>query len=102
MLESQQWHNIIVKTQRARTLLGPLAGTPWLLHIGVKILPRILWVKDWYESVEWCQAQMVERLSKGAPSGVPDLTSFFMENNKGDKVDPWLRGDSLLAILAGR
>ncbi|KAH9987073.1 cytochrome P450 [Xylariaceae sp. FL0662B] len=101
MLESQQWHNIIVKTQNARTLLGPLAATPWLLHIGVKILPRVLWVKDWYESVEWCQAQMMERLSKGAQSGVPDLTSFFMENNEGDKADPWLRGDSLLAILAG-
>ncbi|KUJ07705.1 cytochrome P450 [Mollisia scopiformis] len=101
MLESQKWHNIIVKTQNARTLLGPLTATPWLLHIGVKLLPRILWVKDWYESVEWCQAQMEERLSNGSQPGVPDLTSFFMENNKGDKADPWLRGDSLLAILAG-
>ncbi|KAI9667972.1 MAG: hypothetical protein M1821_000792 [Bathelium mastoideum] len=101
MLETQQWHNIIVKTQNARALLGPLTATPWLLHIGVKILPRVLWVKDWYDSVEWCQAQMVERLSKGAPSGVPDLTSYFMESNRGDKADPWLRGDSLLAILAG-
>ncbi|KAI0593477.1 cytochrome P450 [Biscogniauxia sp. FL1348] len=101
MLESQQWHNIIAKTRNARTLLGPLAPTPWLLHIGLNILPRVLWVKDWYDSVEWCQAQMVERLSKGAQSEVPDLTSFFMENNKGDKADPWLRGDSLLAILAG-
>lgn len=102
MLERQRWHHIILKTQNARSLLGPLAATPWLLHIGVKLLPRKLWVKDWYESVEWCQAQMEERLSRGAPPGVPDLTSFFMANNKGNKADPWLSGDTVLAILAGR
>ncbi|KAI0412607.1 cytochrome P450 [Xylaria grammica] len=101
MLSRQQWHHIIVKTQNARTLLGPLAATPWLLHIGVKLLPRVLWVKDWYESVEWCQEQMLERLSKGSQLGAPDLASFFMEKNESGKTDPWLKGDSLLAILAG-
>ncbi|KAI9643365.1 hypothetical protein NHQ30_007984 [Ciborinia camelliae] len=82
MLESQKWHETIIKTRSSRKLLGPLAATPWLLHIGVKLLPRILWVKYWYESVEWCEAQMEERLSQGAPSGVPDLKSVFMENNR--------------------
>ncbi|KAK8062549.1 cytochrome P450 [Apiospora hydei] len=100
MLERQRWHHIVLKTQNARSLLGPLTGTPWLLHIGVKIMPRILWVRDWYESVEWCQAQMLERLETGSLPGVPDLTSFFMRNKNG-KSDPWLAGDSLLAILAG-
>lgn len=102
MLDDQRWHNIIVKTKNARALLGPLAPTPWLLHIGVKLLPRILWVKDWYDSVEWCQQQMEDRLSDGSKTEIPDLTTFFMENNQGNKADPWLRGDSLLAILAGR
>ncbi|KAI0469869.1 cytochrome P450 [Xylariaceae sp. FL0804] len=101
MLETQRWHKIIDKTRNARTLLGPLTATPWLLYIGVKMLPRILWVRDWSESVEWCQAQMVERLSKGIQTEVPDLTSFFMAKNKGNVADPLLRGDSLLAILAG-
>lgn len=103
MLETQRWHHIVLKTQNARSLLGPLMATPWLLHIGVKVMPRVLWVKDWYDSVEWCQAQMMERLVEGAPSAeTPDLVSFFMEKNKGDTADPWLAGDSLLAILAGR
>lgn len=102
MLEKQRWHHIVLKTQNARTLLGALTGTPWLLHIGIELMPRILWVKDWYESVEWCKAQMLERLLEGTPSGTPDLVSFFMEKNKGDEADPWLAGDSLLAILAGR
>ncbi|KAK8029812.1 hypothetical protein PG993_011103 [Apiospora rasikravindrae] len=100
MLERQRWHHVVLKTQNARSLLGPLAGTPWLLHIGVNLMPRILWVKDWYESVEWCQAQMLERLETGSLPGVPDLTSFFMRDKNG-KSDPWLAGDSLLAILAG-
>ncbi|KAI1157896.1 cytochrome P450 [Nemania serpens] len=100
MLERQQWHHVVLQTQNARKLLGILAATPWLLHLGLKLLPRIAWIRDWYESVEWCQGQMKERLEKGAPPKVPDLTSFFMEGNKG-KHDPWLRGDSLLAILAG-
>ncbi|KAI9902534.1 hypothetical protein N3K66_001886 [Trichothecium roseum] len=102
MLETQRWHHVVLKTQNARSLLGPLTATPWLLHIGVKVMPRVLWVKDWYDSVEWCQAQMMERLAEGAPSaGTPDLVSFFMKKNKGDTADPWLAGDSLLAILAG-
>ncbi|RWA07192.1 hypothetical protein EKO27_g7914 [Xylaria grammica] len=67
----------------------------------VKLLPRVLWVKDWYESVEWCQEQMLERLSKGSQLGAPDLASFFMEKSESSKTDPWLKCDSLLAILAG-
>lgn len=102
MLEKQQYHHIIVKTKNARMLLGPLAPTPWLLHIGLKLLPRVFWVKDWYESVEWCQQQMEERLLSGTKTSIPDLTSFFMENSKDGIADPWLKGDSLLAILAGR
>lgn len=105
MLKRQQWHLVVMKTYNARRLLGPLTATPWLLHIGVKLLPCVFWVKDWYDSVDWCEEQMLERLSKGAPPGAPDLTSFLMENEKDEKdgkTDPWLRGDSLLAILAGR
>ncbi|KAI0388469.1 cytochrome P450 [Xylariaceae sp. FL0594] len=101
MLKRQRWHHVILKTHSARTLLGPLAPTPWLLHIGVHLLPRIWWVKDWYDSVEWCQGQMVERLSSRSQPAVPDLTSFLMEEDKGDGAERWLRGDSLLAILAG-
>ncbi|KAI1115756.1 cytochrome P450 [Nemania sp. NC0429] len=101
MLETQQWHHFVLQNQNARKLLGPLAATPWLLHLGLTLLPRVLWVKDWYDSVKWCQAQMTERLQRGSDPEVPDLTSFLMKDNEGNQSDPWLRGDSLLAILAG-
>lgn len=102
MLEGQRWHSVILQGQNARTLLGPLAPTPWLVQIALKMLPRILSLKDWYESVAWCHRQMEERLSEGIDSEVADLTSFFLENNQGNRADPWLKGDSVLAILAGR
>ncbi|KXX73522.1 Tryprostatin B 6-hydroxylase [Madurella mycetomatis] len=101
MLESQRWHDIILKTKNARVLLGPLTPTPWLLHLGIKLLPRVLWMKDWYDSVDWCQQQMEERLSRESRSDLLDLTFFLMEKGTDAGVSPWLRGDSLLAILAG-
>lgn len=102
MLENQRWNEVILKMKRARELLGPLTPTPWLLHLGIKLLPRIWWVKDWYDSVDWCQQQMQERLSRKLQSNIPDLTSYLMEKTPGAEHSPWLRGDSLLAILAGR
>lgn len=64
----------------------------------------VLWIKDWYESVDWCQEQIQARLAKGPAPELRDLTYYTMEKEKENKVDagPWLRGDSLLAVLAGR
>jgi tryprostatin B 6-hydroxylase len=106
MLENRKWHEIILKLKNARALLGPLSPAPWLLHLGIKLLPRVAWVRDWYDSVEWCALQMQERLAKGKNSTeVPDLTYYLMErvSERDDaKAKAWLTGDSLLAILAGR
>ncbi|KAK0660783.1 Tryprostatin B 6-hydroxylase [Cercophora samala] len=96
-------HEMILQIKNARVLLGPLTPVPWLLHIGTKLLPRVLWIKDWYESVDWCQEQIQARLAKGPSPELRDLTYYIMEKEKENKVDagPWLRGDSLLAVLAG-
>lgn len=102
MLKNQEFHHIILKMQNARALLGPLAPTPWLLHLGLKLLPKRWWVKDWYDSVTWSHAQMEERLSVRAKPDVPDLTTYLLEKGEPDQMEAWLRGDSLLAILAGR
>ncbi|KAK4641446.1 hypothetical protein QC761_0074120 [Podospora bellae-mahoneyi] len=102
--EDPRSHEMILQIKNGRVLLGPLTPVPWLLHIGTKLLPKVLWIKDWYKSVDWCQEQIQARLAKGPAPELQDLTYYIMEKEKENKVDagPWLRGDSLLAVLAGR
>ncbi|KAJ3943433.1 uncharacterized protein N0V96_006358 [Colletotrichum fioriniae] len=106
MLHQQQWHHIIVRLQRALSLLGPFSPAPWLIQVGFKLGPRISVLKDWFDMVAWCERQMRVRLDDGTPKpAVPDLAYYLMELNDGqtelkDRL-PWLYGDSLLAIVAG-
>ncbi|KXH40889.1 cytochrome P450 [Colletotrichum simmondsii] len=103
MLHQQQWHHIIVRLQRALSLLGPFSPAPWLIQVGFKLGPRTSVLKDWFDMVAWCEQQMRVRLDEGTPKpAVPDLAYYLMELNDGqtelkDRL-PWLYGDSLLAI----
>lgn len=108
MLEKQQWHHIIVRLQRALSLLGPLSSVPWLVQIAFKLAPRISVLKDWSDTVAWCQLQMRERCANGSTHQSQDLSHYLMEKDSKDQegVDAdkwaWAAGDSLLAIVAGR
>ena len=62
MLQEKKWHHIIVLLQRALALLGPFASTPWLLQIGLKLLPRVNIIGDWFTMTSWCEEQMKERI----------------------------------------
>ncbi|KAF9876190.1 cytochrome p450 [Colletotrichum karsti] len=106
MLHQQQWHHIIVRLQRALSLLGPFSPTPWLIQVGFKLAPRVGVLKDWFDMVAWCERQMRTRLDDASPKpSVPDLAHYLMELDDGqtemkDRLT-WLFGDSLLAIVAG-
>jgi tryprostatin B 6-hydroxylase len=108
MLEDQAWHHIIVRLQRALSLLGPLTPVPWLIHIAFNLAPRISFLKDWFDTVAWCQLQMNERLAYGSSNQSQDLSYYLMEKDSEDRglsdSDKRLfaAGDSLLAIVAGR
>ncbi|KAF6811049.1 cytochrome p450 [Colletotrichum sojae] len=106
MLHQQQWHHIIVRLQRALSLLGPFSPAPWLIQVGFKLAPRVGVLRDWFDMVEWCERQMRARLDDEKPKPVvPDLAYYLMEMDDGqtgmqDRLT-WLFGDSLLAIVAG-
>ncbi|GKT57817.1 cytochrome P450 [Colletotrichum tofieldiae] len=106
MLHQQQWHHIIVRLQRALSLLGPFSPAPWLIQVGFKLGPRVNVLKDWFDMVAWCERQMRVRLDDATPKpAMPDLAHYLMELDDGqtEKKDrlTWLFGDSLLAIVAG-
>lgn len=62
MLQSQEWHHIIILLQRALSLLGPFSPVPWLVQLGFKLLPRVWILKDWFDMVAWCEKQMRKRI----------------------------------------
>ncbi|KAL7930099.1 cytochrome P450 [Trichoderma chlorosporum] len=107
MLENQQWHHIIIRLQRALSLLGFFSPVPWLIQIGFKLAPRVSVLKDWFNTVAWCQAEMRNRLENGSASQSQDLSYYLMEkDSEGQGVSEnekwhWAAGDSLLAIVAG-
>ncbi|KAJ4859774.1 cytochrome p450 domain-containing protein [Trichoderma breve] len=107
MLENQQWHHIIVRLQRALSLLGPFSSVPWLIQVGFNLAPRVSVLKDWFDTVAWCQSQMRDRLENGSSSQSQDLSYYLMEkDSEGHGFSEnekwhWAAGDSLLAIVAG-
>ncbi|WQF83912.1 Putative cytochrome P450 [Colletotrichum destructivum] len=106
MLHQQQWHHIIVRLQRALSLLGPFSPAPWLIQVGFKLGPRVGVLKDWFDMVAWCERQMRMRLDAETPKpAMPDLAHYLMELEDGQTEQKdrltWLFGDSLLAIVAG-
>lgn len=114
MLENRDPGVIVTRLQSALSLLGPLTPTPWLLHVGLRMAPRISVIKDWYDTLEWCSSQMRGRLeatrSKKSVAG-KDLAYYLLEDERNRNIGSvggqnwntrWLTGDSLLAIVAGR
>jgi hypothetical protein len=106
MLSDRRWHPFVASLQNALSLLGPFSPTPWLLHVGLKLAPRIMAVRAWFNVNVWCHSQMSERLDGGLPKHAkPDLTHYLMEQ-KDQIIDEdnvrWMKGDSMLAIVAGR
>ncbi|GFP56517.1 cytochrome P450 monooxygenase nodW [Trichoderma asperellum] len=107
MLETRKWHHIIVRLQRALSLLGPLTPVPWLVHIAFDLAPRVSVLKEWFDIIAWCQSQMRDRLAHGSSNQSQDLAYYLMEKDSEDREAfesdkfLWAAGDSLLAIVAG-
>lgn len=117
MLEKKEPSLIIERLQRALSILGPLTPVPWLLHVGLRLAPRISVIRDWYDTLDWCRSEMRHRLAIAGKSKMPatksgdDLAFYLMEDgrNRNEHTTDnrnwnmaWLTGDSLLAIVAGR
>lgn len=116
MLENQEPSPVIRRLQSALFLLAPLGPAPWLLQAGLRLGPKVWAIKDFYDTLDWCGAQMVKRLERLAMpkdseekrSPQNDLAYHLMESKRGSSGKErtwnmaWLTGDSLLAIVAGR
>lgn len=63
MLRDQKWHNVIVILRKALSLLGPLTPVPWLVQIGFKLFWTVGPIRDWFETIAWCEKQMMERVA---------------------------------------
>jgi cytochrome P450 len=105
MLEKQGWHYMIIKLQRALSLLGPVSPLPWLFPIAFRMAPRIGQVADWADMADWTHSQIAARLEAGADKQKgPDLVHYLLENKGGPRTHEdflKMRGDSLNAIVAG-
>lgn len=105
MLSNQKWHHIVLRLQRALSLLGPLSPAPWLVQLGLRLGPRVWVLGDWHDSVDWARNTMKTRLEEGwAKQAAPDLTHYMMEQGVEKVTEEslyWMNGDSLLAIVAG-
>lgn len=115
MMQNREMHQVIKRIQSALSFVGPLIPASWIVHVGLHLLPRVSKVRDWFDSLDWCEQQMRRRVREAEATQLdsqPDLTYYLMEEeknrNKGTGVAAkdwnlsWLGGDSLLAIIAGR
>lgn len=107
MLENERWHHIVAGMRGARALLGPLSPAPWLLQIGLHLLPRVGVIKGWYDMTAWCASQMSKRLEGGSDEAPEALDLAYHLHERSASKDKesrrgWLEGDSLVAIVAGR
>ncbi|KAM7206084.1 Cytochrome P450 [Naviculisporaceae sp. PSN 640] len=41
LLQDEKWRYVVAQANHARSMLGPLTPTPWLLQVGLKLLPRV-------------------------------------------------------------
>ncbi|KAL2259505.1 hypothetical protein VTK26DRAFT_6795 [Humicola hyalothermophila] len=105
MLGSQKWHHMVVRLQRALSLLGPASPAPWLIQLAFRLGPKIMQLRDWDQMANWTRKEVQIRLSEGfEKQPAPDLTHYLLEetNQTGDiESVRWMRGDSLQAIVAG-
>ncbi|KAI0896941.1 cytochrome P450 [Annulohypoxylon nitens] len=105
MLTNQDWHYMVVRLQRALSLLGPASPAPWLIQLAFRVAPRILHIGDWFEMTAWTHKQIGIRLEDGfnkQPS--PDLVHYLLEQSDEPRSPESIlrmRGDSLNAIVAG-
>ncbi|KAK4185891.1 cytochrome P450 [Podospora australis] len=108
MLETQEWHHMVVRLQKALGLLGPVSPAPWLIQLAFRVFPRVWRIKDWFEMTAWSHVQIDARLKAGwEKQPTPDLVHYLLETkvpegHKRTQEDLLkMRGDSLNAIVAG-
>lgn len=106
MLRTQKWHHVVIRLQRALSLLGPVNPAPWLLHIAMRVAPRIYHVGDWFETAAWTHEQVTNRLNNpNVKEEAPDLVHYLLEQKGHTRTQEAIlrmRGDSLNAMVAGR
>lgn len=105
MLRTQNWHYMVIRLQRALSLLGPASPAPWLIQIAFRVAPRVYQIGDWFGMAEWTHEQINTRLAAGSEKqDQPDLVHYLLEQQEGERTPEAIlkmRGDSLNAIVAG-
>ncbi|KAH7313703.1 cytochrome P450 [Stachybotrys elegans] len=103
MLRDEEWHYAVQLLRKAMSLVGPFSPVPWLAQIGFKLLPGMIYVRDWFAMVKFCRGRMDERIQmKGDKPDVAHwLIQASLEQNSLQQDIDWLTGDALTLIIAG-
>lgn len=128
MLHDEQWHFAVRLLRRAMTLLGPFSPVPWLAQIAFHFIPWMYLIRDWFAMLRWCKQRMEERVQvshsavfrfhkKHAMRLIavcnsqmkvekPDVSQWLIDasvkQNSLQADKPWLNGDAIAIIIAGR
>ena len=121
MLETGLAHPITKMLHDSLEIVGLLSPVPWLIRIGLDLLPRCPVVKQWRDLVTTSRQLMGERkeVLRKSHQILPQLTWLFKRTldlrdisywliNQANKDScnqenqRWLYGDSTSAIIAGR
>lgn len=104
MLENGEAHPIAGLLNDSFDIVGIFSPVPWLLRIGLDLLPGLPVVKKWHRLVKLSRDLMNERREKSGE--VCDISNWLINHDK--RYEPtnedvrWLHGDALSAIIAGR
>ncbi|KAJ5155349.1 cytochrome P450 [Penicillium capsulatum] len=103
MLTNQNWHHIVVRLEKALSILGFLSPVPWLVQIAFRLLPPVWLLKDWAAMRGWCENELKEiELPTTDSCQAPALAHFLKYDSSNDNCyEDWLTGDAILAIVAG-
>jgi hypothetical protein len=66
MLNSNQWHPVIERQQKALAFLAPFNDTAWIVRLAFTLVPFHSQIKNWMQVIEFCK----ERMSKAMQVGI--------------------------------
>ncbi|KAH7326308.1 cytochrome P450 [Stachybotrys elegans] len=105
MLGTRKWDYMVIRLQRAMSLLGPVSPAPWLIQLAFRVAPRVYQIGDWFGMAAWTHQQVAHRLDNPPKDNDgPDLVHYLLEQNEGVRTQEAIlrmRGDSLNAMVAG-
>ena len=70
MMDSEQWHSVVIMLRSAMTLLGTVSPAIWMARVGFAFIPGLWKVKDFLTLMSFCHQRMYDRLEVTDPLGI--------------------------------